>query len=140
MFPVTVTINTAAQLNAVMAALNVDQIIESPKTIPAKADKKEEKAEAKKQEPSGQAPASSAQAAAAQPTATETAAPATKAENSDAAPALKYDDVAKAVLAVSAKHGREKAVGLLKEFGLDTLKAAKPEQFADIKAAADKAL
>lgn len=97
-------------------------------------------ASAPKEKATAKKPDAKTEAASTQTTAAATAVQEPKAENSGASPALKYDEVAKAVLAVSAKHGREAALGLLKQFSLDTLKAAKPEQFADIKAAADKAL
>ena len=133
MFPMTMTISNATQLSAILAALNVDQIVEVKPEAKA-TPKKEAKAEEKKPE------AAKPEVARTQTTAEAPDAPDQKAENSVAAPALKYDDVAKAVLAVSQKHGRDAAIGVLKQFGLETLKAAKPEQFADIKAAANKAL
>lgn len=55
------------------------------------------------------------------------------------AKALTYDDVKVPFLAL-VKKDRDLALATLKPFGLDSLKPAKPEQFADILAALTKAL
>lgn len=70
----------------------------------------------------------------------DAAAPATpmKAPKADAK-ALTYDDVKVPFLAL-VKKNRDLALETLKPFGLDSLKPAKPEQFADILAALTKAL
>lgn len=147
MFPMTVTISNPAQLNAVMAALNVAGI-ESPKTSPcaghaAKTEVKDE-------------PKAEAQAAAATETvqATETteqkpealtqmtAAEAEKALHGHAnnpADAPTYQDTADAVTKLARTKGRDAAVAVLNEFGAAKLPDVKPEQFAAIIAACEKA-
>jgi hypothetical protein len=55
------------------------------------------------------------------------------------AKALTYDDVKTPFLAL-VKKNRDLALATLKPFGLDSLKGAKPEQFAAIKTAIEAAL
>lgn len=167
MFPMTVTISNPAQLNAVMAALNVAGI-ESPKTSPcaghAVETAKEEakgkattttKKEAAKTEVKDE-PKAEAQAAAATETvqATETteqkpealtqmtAAEAEKALHGHAnnpADAPTYQATADAVTKLARTKGRDAAVAVLNEFGAAKLPDVKPEQFAAIIAACEKA-
>ena len=54
-------------------------------------------------------------------------------------PALIYEDVKVPFLAL-VKKNRDLALAVLKDFGLDSLKAAKPEQFATILTALNNAL
>jgi len=75
------------------------------------------------------------------PTAPETATPApteaaapTPATASPSEPALTYDQVAKVILAHIQAKGKPAAMALLDGFKLKSLTAAKPEQFAAIKA------
>ena len=170
MFPMTVTISNPAQLNAVMAALNVAGI-ESPKTSPcaghavetakeeakgkATSTKKEAAKTEVKDEPKDE-PKDGAQAAAATETAqaTETAeqkpealtqmtaAEAEKALHGHAnnpADAPTYQATADAVTKLARTKGRDAAVAVLNEFGAAKLPDVKPEQFAAIIAACEKA-
>ena len=68
-----------------------------------------------------------------------TQAPAAPAAVPAAAKALTYDDVKVPFLAL-VKKNRDLALATLKPFGLDSLKPAKPEQFAAILAALNNAL
>ena len=96
MFPMTVTISNPAQLNAVMAALNVGGI-ESPKTSPCVG----------------------------------------HANNPADAPT--YQDTADAVTKLARTKGRDAAVAVLSGFGAAKLPDVKPEQFAAVIAACEKA-
>lgn len=98
----------------------------TPATKPAKVSPSIDAA-APKQPMQAPAPAPATQAPAAAP-----AAPA-------AAKALTYDDVKVPFLAL-VKKNRDLALATLKPFGLDSLKPAKPEQFAAILAALNNAL
>jgi hypothetical protein len=162
MFPMTVTISNPAQLNAVMAALNVGGI-ESPKTSPcvghAVETAKEEakgktttKKEAAKTEVKDE-PKTEAQAAAATETAQAadqkpealtqmTASEAEKALHGHAnnpADAPTYQDTADAVTKLARTKGRDAAVAVLSGFGAAKLPDVKPEQFAAVIAACEKA-
>lgn len=169
MFPMTVTISNPAQLNAVMAALNVAGI-ESPKTSPcaghaghavetakeeAKGKATSTKKEAAKTEVKDE-PKAEAQAAAATETAqaTETAeqkpealtqmtaAEAEKALHGHAnnpADAPTYQATADAVTKLARTKGRDAAVAVLSKFGAGKLPDVKPEQFAAIIAACEEA-
>lgn len=169
MFPMTVTISNPAQLNAVMAALNVAGI-ESPKTSPCaghavetakeetkgKTTTKKETAKAEEKKPE----AGAAQTAETQPSATTegaesstaeqkpealtqmTAAEAEKALHGHAnnpADAPTYQATADAVTKLARTKGRDAAVAVLNEFGAAKLPDVKPEQFAAIIAACEKA-
>lgn len=169
MFPMTVTISNPAQLNAVMAALNVAGI-ESPKTSPcvghavetAKEEAKGKATTAKKEaaktevkdEPKAEAQAAaasettqateSAQAAEQKPEALTqmTAAEAEKALHGHAnnpPDAPTYQATADAVTKLARTKGRDAAVAVLNEFGAAKLPDVKPEQFAAIIAACEKA-
>lgn len=166
MFPMTVTVSNPTQLNAVMAALNVASI-ESPKTLPcaghavetakeeAKGKATSTKKEAAKTEVKDE-PKAEAQAAAATETAqaTETAeqkpealtqmtaAEAEKALHGHAnnpPDAPTYQATADAVTKLARTKGRDAAVAVLSEFGAAKLPDVKPEQFAAIIAACEKA-
>ena len=169
MFPMTVTISNPAQLNAVMAALNVAGI-ESPKTSPcvghavetAKKEAKGKATTAKKEaaktevkdEPKAEAQAAAtsetaqatetAQAAEQKPEALTqmTAAEAEKALHGHAnnpPDAPTYQATADAVTKLARTKGRDAAVAVLNEFGAAKLPDVKPEQFAAIIAACEKA-
>lgn len=73
------------------------------------------------------------------PTAAPAAAPAAPTAAQEPAKALTYDDVKVPFLAL-VKKNRDLALATLKPFGLDSLKPAKPEQFAAILAALNNAL
>lgn len=122
MFPMTMTIHTQTQLLAVLAALSGDQVptpVEKPKpqVKPAPEVKEvtlvvtEAKAEAPKDEP----------------------------KTTSTTPVV-YDDAAKAVTRLSKTKGRDAAIALLGSFGWASLKEAKPEQYAEVIAAAEKAM
>jgi len=149
MFPMTVTISNPAQLNAVMAALNVAGI-ESPKTSPCVGHAVETaKEEAKgKDEPKAEAQAAAASetapAAEQKPEALTqmTAAEAEKALHGHAnnpPDAPTYQATADAVTKLARTKGRDAAVAVLNEFGAAKLPDVKPEQFAAIIAACEKA-
>ncbi len=162
MFPMTVTISNPAQLNAVMAALNVAGI-EAPKTSPCAGHAVEtarEEAKAKptttkkaevKEEPKGEAQAAAAtetvqdtETAEQKPEALTqmTAAEAEKALHGHAnnpADAPTYQATADAVTKLARTKGRDAAVAVLNEFGAAKLPDVKPEQFAAIIAACEKA-
>lgn len=127
MFPVTITISNPAQLNAVMAALNVAGI-ESPKTSPCAGHAVETAKETAKTEVKDE-PKAEAQAAAA----TETA------QATETADAPTYQATADAVTKLARTKGRDAAVAVLNEFGAAKLPDVKPEQFAAIIAACEKA-
>ena len=146
MFPMTVTISNPAQLNAVMAALNVAGI-ESPKTSPCVG----HAVETAKEEAKGKATTSetaqateTAQAAEQKPEALTqmTAAEAEKALHGHAnnpPDAPTYQATADAVTKLARTKGRAAAVAVLNEFGAAKLPDVKPEQFAAIIAACEKA-
>ena len=129
MFPMTVTISNPAQLNAVMAALNVAGI-ESPKTSPCVGHAVET---AQATETAEQKPEALTQM---------TAAEAEKALHGHAnnpADAPTYQATADAVTKLARTKGRDAAVAVLNEFGAAKLPDVKPEQFAAIIAACEKA-
>ncbi len=163
MFPMTVTISNPAQLNAVMAALNVGGI-ELPKTSPcaghavetakeeakgkATTTKKEASKTEAKEEPKAEAQAAAAtettQGADQKPEALTqmTAGEAEKALHGHAnnpADAPTYQATADAVTKLARTKGRDAAVAVLNEFGAAKLPDVKPEQFAAIIAACEKA-
>jgi len=147
MFPMTITVSNAAQLNAIMTALHFDTQTTSNAVeivaenigagsgdVSAKAEKVVEKkpATATKQEST----------ASTQLTATVEAGAA--AEKKDDAPAshksISYEDLSKAILAVSAAKGRQAALDVLGKHDLTHAKNAKPEQYAAILATANEVL
>lgn len=163
MFPMTVTISNPAQLNAVMAALNVGGI-ELPKTSPcaghaAETAKEEAKGKATttkkeaaktevKDEPKAEAQAAAAsetaQAAEQKPEALTqmTAAEAEKALHGHAnnpADAPTYQATADAVTKLARTKGRDTAIAVLAKFGAGKLPDVKPEQFAAVIAACEEA-
>lgn len=155
MFPMTVTISNPAQLNAVMAALNVGGI-ESPKTSPcvghavetakeeAKGKATSTKKETAKTEAKEEPKAETAQAADQKPEALTqmTASEAEKALHGHAnnpADAPTYQDTADAVTKLARTKGRDAAVAVLSGFGAAKLPDVKPEQFAAVIAACEKA-
>ena len=123
MFPMTVTISNPAQLNAVMAALNVAGI-ESPKTSPCAGHAVETAKTEVKDEPKAEAQAAAT---------TETA------QATETADAPTYQATADAVTKLARTKGRDAAVAVLNEFGAAKLPDVKPEQFAAIIAACEKA-
>jgi hypothetical protein len=129
MFPITVTISNLAQLNAVMAALNVGGI-EPPKTTSAHvAETVKEEAKATKTKPK------------AEEKATETTAG--KKPEADTPPATPpadaptYQATADAVTKLARTKGRDAAVAVLAHFGAAKLPDVKPEQFAAVIAACE---
>ena len=162
MFPMTVTISNPAQLNAVMAALNVGGI-ELPKTSPCAghaAETAEEEAKGKtttkkevakteakdesKVEAQAAATTETTQAAEQKPEALTqmTAAEAEKALHGHAnnpADAPTYQATADAVTKLARTKGRDIAVAVLAKFGAGKLPDVKPEQFAAVIAACEEA-
>jgi hypothetical protein len=152
MFPMTVTISNPAQLNAVMAALNVGGV-ESPKTTSAHV------AETVKEEAKGKVTTTKKEAAKTEPKveekATETTAEQkpealTQMTGAEAEKALHghanrptdaptYQATADAVTNLARTKGREVAVAVLTKFGAAKLPDVKPEQFAAVIAACEEA-
>jgi hypothetical protein len=133
MFPLTITLTNAAQLNAVMLALNIDQVLQEKIAAVIPENKPAEKVAAKKSATvtTPEAPATIPPIA----TAEVAAAVEKKADAPDSPKSISYDEVAKAILAVSSKYGRAAAMSILTKHGLgESLKNAKPDQFAAIKA------
>jgi len=139
MFPMTVTISNPAQLNAVMMALNVGGI-ESPKTTPCVGHAVETaKAETKaKPEKAAATEAEQKPETLVQMTGNE-AVQALHGHANRPADAPTYQDAAAAITKLSKTKGRDAAVAVLTAFGAAKLPDVKPEQFADIIAAAEKA-
>lgn len=131
MFPMTVTISNPAQLNAVMAALNVAGI-ESPKTSPCVG----HAVETAKEEAKGKA--TTKKEAAKKMTAAE-AEKALHGHANNPPDAPTYQATADAVTKLARTKGRDAAVAVLNEFGAAKLPDVKPEQFAAIIAACEKA-
>lgn len=124
-----------AKLSAapIAAQVEAEKVIEKAQTQATKSEAAAKKTTA----------AATEAAARTQPTAEagEGAAAAKKAENSAASdkPAPTYQDAAAAITRLSKLKGRDTAVAVLKDFGAATLKDVKPEQFADVIAACEKA-
>lgn len=136
MFPMTVTISNTAQLNAVMVALNVG-VAEQTKPSPCvghavETAKEETKAAAEV------AKVADKPEALVQMTGSE-AAQALHGHANRPADAPTYQDAAAAITKLSKTKGRDAAVAVLTAFGAAKLPDVKPEQFADIIAAAEKA-
>lgn len=134
MFPMTVTINTHSQLNAVLAVLNVSDVdTTGPAPIKPAAPAKE--TTAKKA-----SVAEKVEAAPTQPTAEagKTDAPEKKDEPSDNAAAPTYQATADAVTKLARTKGRDAAVAVLAKFGAGKLPDVKPEQFAAVIAECEK--
>jgi hypothetical protein len=138
MFPMTITISNPAQLNAVMAALNVGGI-ELPKTTPV-AETIREEAKATKTEPKvgEKATADQKPEAPAQKTAGE-AEKALHGHANNPAHAPTYQDTADAVTKLARAKGRDAAVAVLAKFGAAKLPDVQPAQFAAVIAACEEA-
>lgn len=126
MFPMTVTISNKAQLDVVMQALAAGNEYAQQKAIHAEPEEKNEKPGKK---------AGAAQTAdKTSTTTTEVAAPA------ETAALITYDDVAKAIIALSKEKGRDAAVAVLTKLGVAKATDLKMEQYANAIAAAKAAL
>lgn len=140
MFPMTVTISNAVQLNAIMAALSIDPIKASPCAMhDAETVKEEAKVTQVKKETAvkKQSEAVKQEAASTQTTAEQPAAPEQKVESSEVkADAPTYQDAAAAITKLSRIKGRDAAVAVLSSFGAAKLPDVKPEDFAAVIAAA----
>lgn len=139
MFPLQITIANVAQLNAVMAALN----IETEKDAAAPVEKSKKTTSAKTEVVASTVPTAKAEAATV-PEKTESASDQPVKSVEVAAPvstvAISYQDAATAITKLSRMKGRDTAVALLAKFGAANLKEVKPEQFADLLAAVSEAL
>ena len=135
MFPVQITISNTAQLNAVMAALNVG-VAEQAKPSPCVGHAVETAKEETKAKP--EKAAADKPEALVQMTGSE-AAQALHGHANRPADAPTYQDAAAAITKLSKTKGRDAAVAVLTAFGAAKLPDVKPEQFADIIAAAEKA-
>ena len=139
MFPMTVTITTPAQLNAVMAALGVPEAPPAPVAAEAKPAKAKKEPAQATVAPNG---ASSTPDKASPPPA-DAAAQEPAAENAptpSAAASVSYEDVKKAIIKLSQAKGRDAVVATLAQFDAATGPALKPEQYAGFVAAADAAI
>lgn len=129
MFPMTVTISNPAQLNAVMAALNVGGI-ESPKTTPCAG----HAAETAKEETKGKATTVKKEAAKTE-TKVEEKATEQKPEaltQMTGADAPTYQATADAVTKLARTKGRDAAVAVLNEFGAAKLPDIQPHDFQKV--------
>lgn len=148
MFPMTITIANTAQLNAVMAALNVDAQapVAVTKEVAAAPSGKSKATPAATANPAPTQPTAEAVAAAAPEKKAEPSATTPPAAASAASPATpkaeapSYQDAATAITKLSRTKGRDTAVALLAKFGAANLKEVKPDQFADVIAAATEAM
>lgn len=134
MFPMTVTISNPAQLNAVMAALNVAGI-ESPKTSPCAG----HAAETAKEETKGKATTVKKEAAKTETKVEEKATETTAAEQKPealtqmtGADAPTYQATADAVTKLARTKGRDAAVAVLNEFGAAKLPDIQPHDFQKV--------
>lgn len=143
MFPITMTIHNPTQLNAVLAALSIEQPVPAPAAAVKEATAK--KPDGAAQTAETKPTATTAAAESSQSVAAETgmtAAQATEALYGHAdkpADAPTYQDAANAINALAKAKGRAAAVAVLAAFGAAKLPDVKPEQFADVIAAAQKA-
>ncbi len=152
MFPITVTINTAAQLNAVMAVLNIAGI-----GSPGSASCAGHAAESAKEETRGRN-ATARKTEVKKPEAGTTTSPtieqqpeapagtnAAETRNTphshtgNQADAATYQDAAHAITRLARAKGRDAAVAVLAQFGAARLPDVEPEQFAGIVAACEAA-
>ena len=137
MFPVQITISNTAQLNAVMAALNVG-VAEQAKPSPCVGHAVETAKQEAKVEKAAEVAKTDKPEALVQMTGSE-AAQALHGHANHPADAPTYQDAAAAITKLSKTKGRDAAVAVLTAFGAAKLPDVKPEQFADIIAAAEKA-
>lgn len=137
MFPMTITISNNNQLQAVLAAM-AEPAAEQTSVSVKKEAPKDKATNAKKQEV----------AATTQPTAEAAVADvqSEKADNSEQSEKAEgenpstYEDASKAIIALSKAKGRDAAVAVLEKFEAANLKEVKPEDYAAVIAAANKAL
>lgn len=158
MFPMTITLSNAAQLNAVLAALNLAgpaapaEIPQPTAQVQTAAAVKEAVAPAGKPTPAKtDAPAPTSPtaevAADAAPGKTESASAQPAASAADAAQAstaatepVAYADVKPLILKINTAKGREAATAALAKFGVTKGPDLKPEQYADFVAYANEVL
>lgn len=141
MFPMTVSVHNAAQLTAVMAALGGElPALTSPAAEKGRTARvaKTETAQATVANGASSTPETSLSAPA-EAAAKETTAEAPPPAPSAVAGVPTYADAAKAITDLSKVKGRDAAVKVLAEFGAQKLPDVKPEQFAAVIAAANKA-
>ena len=117
MFPMTVTINNKAQLEAVIQALGDASDYTKAKAIHDEPDAPEQ--QGKKQ---------TAAKTVEKPSPQSTASTKVEENNPTASDAPSYDDVSKAIIEL-AKAGREHALGLLNDYGVKTAKELHPDQY-----------
>lgn len=134
MFPMTITISNNNQLQAVLAAM-AEPAAEQTSVSVKKEAPKDKATNAKKQEV----------AATTQPTAEAAVADAQSKKVDDSAKSegdtsATYEDASKAIIALSKAKGRDAAVAVLEKFEAANLKAVKPEDYAAVITAANKAL
>lgn len=140
MFPITVTVHDAAQLNAIMAALGTTGLqpaATAPAPVADKPKATKPKVEPKPQVAEGNdAAASSAPASPAAPAASSTDSEQPAAD----APAVTIADVNAAIIGLAKAKGRDAAVAVLKDFGVAKAPELKADQYAAVVAAAKKAM
>lgn len=132
MFPITITIKNAVQLQAVMAILDPEQ----NEYAKAKAIQAEPTPEPVKVEKAPKA-AAAVQSA---PPPEQSAPAASTAESPSEAAAVAFDDVKAAIIGLAKTKGREAAVAVLSAFGATKVPDLKAEQYAAVLEAAQKAV
>jgi hypothetical protein len=138
MFPVQITISNAAQLNAVMAALNVEQVIATEAKATAAnfaASPAEDMANAEKTKKAKATVATNGASSTPEPTSVPAEAAAQQpapeaARTAEGAASVSYEDVKKAIIKLSQGKGRDAVVALLGEFNAEAGPQLKPEQYA----------
>jgi len=142
MFPITVTVHDAAQLNAIMAALGTTGLQPAATAPVATPAPKAERVAKPKAEPKPEAAEGNAAAASSEPATTAAPAASSTASEQPAAdaPAITIADVNAAIIGLAKAKGRDAAVAVLKEFGVAKAPELKPEQYPAVVAAAKKAM
>lgn len=142
MFPITVTVHDAAQLNAIMAALGTTGLQPAATAPVATPAPKAERVAKPKAEPKPEATEGNAAAASSEPATTAAPAASSTASEQPAAdaPAISIADVNAAIIGLAKAKGRDAAVAVLKEFGVAKAPELKAEQYPAVVAAAKKAM
>lgn len=133
MFPMTVTVHNAAQLNAVLRAMQPDLQASGPQGPEVEANEAPAEEKPKAQETAASAPETKAAAPTPPAAKSQAAAPETK-------EAITYDQVRASILGVSKSKGRDAALQLLARFGVATGPELQktPERFGEFVDAAQE--
>jgi hypothetical protein len=144
MFPMTMTISNAAQLQAVLAALNPEQIAQAAQ-VKTESPKKEATTAKKQEVAAPTQPTAEAVVADAPSNKAEDSAPTGDAKTADkqqtktteaASSEVTKEDAKTVALRLAKNKGRDALVALLSDFGAANLDGVKPEQFAEFVAKA----